>query len=258
MDATSTPVTEEELIERSQYPRVTFDQLQANIVGKKFIQLDLLTICVLTLANGFTVLGQSACAVPGNFKLDVGQRLAEQDAQGKIWALMGYELKTKVALVMQAHPASEKSMTTYVGTKVIHALPMSRQDYNDLRGWDLPADENGADEGYLVEYADGDAEGTQRNHHQFRGYVSWSPKDVFERAYQKIDLNGEGSIGGLTWEDRLEIEAAELKERIDKLTAFMKGELFCTLPENARKVLNDQKQVMDTYYSILSLRLLGA
>lgn len=253
MDATSTPVTEEELIERSQYPRVTFDQLQANIVGKKFIQHDLLTICVLTLANGFTVLGQSACAVPGNFKLDVGQRLAEQDAQNKIWALMGYELKTKVALAMKATSPSNPKQTTFVGTKVIHAQPMDRAAYNYLRGWALPADENGEDEGYLVEYPDQPA-----NTLIYQGYVSWSPKDVFESAYEKIDLKGEGSVGGMTWEARLEIEATELKERIDKLQAFMEGDLFTSIPESARSVLADQKQVMDTYYSILSLRLLGA
>lgn len=246
MDATSTPVTEEELIERSQYPRVTFDQLQANIVGKKFIQMDLLTICVLTLANGFTVLGQSACAVPGNFKLDVGQRLAEQDAQSKIWALMGYELKTKVALASQLGQAKTigTEAKVYVGQKALFARPMTLGAYNLYRGWTIPANENPDDDGYLLEYPD--------------GYVSWSPKAVFEEAYQCIDLKGEGSTGGLTWEDRLEIEADELKERIDKLGAFIGGELFNALPENARKVLNDQKQVMDTYYSILSLRLLGA
>lgn len=248
-----TPVTEDELIERSLYPRVTFDQLQANIVGKKFLQHDLLTICILTLANGFTVLGQSACAVPGNFKLDVGQRLAEQDAQNKIWALMGYELKTKVALAMKATGPSNGEQTTYVGTKVIHAQPMDRRSYNVLRNWELPVNENGDDEGYLVEYPDQPA-----NTDAYRGYVSWSPKDVFESAYEKIDLNGDGALGGMTWEVRLEIEATELKERIDKLEAFIDGELFNSIPENARNVLLDQKKVMDTYYSILSLRLLGA
>ncbi len=43
----------------------------------------------------------------------------------------------------------------YIGTKVVHALPMTRQAYNDYREWQLPDDEDGADEGYLVEYVDG-------------------------------------------------------------------------------------------------------
>lgn len=71
-------------------------------------------------------------------------------------------------------------MTTYIGTKIINAVPMNRLDYNILRGWTLPADENGSDEGYLVEYLDGG----KANVPGYAGYVSWSPKDVFERAYR--------------------------------------------------------------------------
>lgn len=71
-------------------------------------------------------------------------------------------------------------MKRYIGTKVINAKPMTRLEYNQFRGWELPADENGADEGYLVEYIDGGAANTA----QYAGYVSWSPKAVFERAYR--------------------------------------------------------------------------
>jgi hypothetical protein len=68
----------------------------------------------------------------------------------------------------------------HYGTKQILATAMTRQAYNDYRGWALPADENGADEGYLVEYVDGGAS----NHPDHAGYISWSPKDVFDRAYK--------------------------------------------------------------------------
>ena len=70
-------------------------------------------------------------------------------------------------------------MKRYIGTKEVNAQPMTRLAYNEFRGWQLPADENGADEGYLVEYVDGGKANTE----QYAGYVSWSPKDVFERAY---------------------------------------------------------------------------
>lgn len=76
-----------------------------------------------------------------------------------------------------------KSMISYVGRKEILATPMNRRDYNDLRGWVLPEDEDGDDEGYLVEYIDGG----KANVEGFRGYISWSPKDVFERAYQRTE-----------------------------------------------------------------------
>ena len=72
-------------------------------------------------------------------------------------------------------------METYVGTKVIKARPMSRAEYNDYRGWALPADENGEDKGFLVEYTDGG----QANHPDHEGYISWSPAGVFERAYRE-------------------------------------------------------------------------
>ena len=71
-------------------------------------------------------------------------------------------------------------MTTYIGTKLIRAQAMSRAEYNAYRGWTLPADENGDDAGYLVEYLDGG----RSNHPNHVGYISWSPADVFDRAYR--------------------------------------------------------------------------
>ena len=71
---------------------------------------------------------------------------------------------------------------TYEGTKRVHARPMNRGEYNAYRGWKVPADENHADDGYLVEYLDGG----KSNHAAHAGYISWSPKDVFERAYCEV------------------------------------------------------------------------
>jgi hypothetical protein len=71
-------------------------------------------------------------------------------------------------------------MQQYIGVKLINAKQMTRQAYNDFRGWTLPADENGDDEGFLVEYLDGGKGNTDL----YAGYVSWSPADVFERAYR--------------------------------------------------------------------------
>jgi hypothetical protein len=62
-------------------------------------------------------------------------------------------------------------METYVGTKIILAEPMTRGDYNKFRGWTIPADENPADEGFVVQYSD--------------NYISWSPKDAFIQSYRK-------------------------------------------------------------------------
>ena len=74
-------------------------------------------------------------------------------------------------------------MKTYIGVKIIEAMPMTRQEYNDYRGWELPADEDPKRKGHLVEYeADPDIPG---NHPDHKGYISWSPEKVFEGAYRE-------------------------------------------------------------------------
>lgn len=59
--------------------------------------LSLLTFCVLVLRNGFTVTGESACASPENFDPEIGKKIARENAINKIWPLMGYELRSKLA-----------------------------------------------------------------------------------------------------------------------------------------------------------------
>lgn len=64
--------------------------------------LDLLTFCVLLLHNGFTVTGESACASPENFDAEIGRQIARSNAIQKIWPLLGYELRTKLAAPAEA------------------------------------------------------------------------------------------------------------------------------------------------------------
>lgn len=85
-------------------------------------------------------------------------------------------------------------MRTYIGTKLIRAKPMTRLAYNQFRGWTLPFDENGDDAGFLVEYTDGGKANTA----EYEGYVSWSPADVFARAYHEVDDDGFGLSFGDT------------------------------------------------------------
>ena len=71
----------------------------------------------------------------------------------------------------------------YKCTKEVFATPMNRGEYNTLRGWHVPDDENPNDAGYLVEYLDGG----KPNHPDFDNYISWSPKDIFERGYNPTE-----------------------------------------------------------------------
>jgi hypothetical protein len=59
--------------------------------------LCLLTFCVLVLRNGFTVTGESACAIPENFDPQIGREIAFKNAREKIWLLEGYLLKQKLS-----------------------------------------------------------------------------------------------------------------------------------------------------------------
>lgn len=106
-------------------PRVTPADVEANIVNEYFFTaadgrawitdcgglcgrelpvededitpLRLLTFCVLVLRNGFTVTGESACASPENFDAEIGRKVARANAVAKVWPLMGYALKERLA-----------------------------------------------------------------------------------------------------------------------------------------------------------------
>lgn len=62
-----------------------------------YTEHELLTFCVLVLHNGFTVTGESACASPENFNAEIGRKIARQNAVQKIWPLMGFALREKLA-----------------------------------------------------------------------------------------------------------------------------------------------------------------
>ena len=94
-------------------PRITPADVEANIVGELYINaaeaakingffpgcndpLHLLTFCVLTLRNGFTVTGESACVSRENFDSEIGRKIARANAVAKIWPLLGLSLKQKL------------------------------------------------------------------------------------------------------------------------------------------------------------------
>lgn len=161
-----TAVTEDELKAHQKDvggKRVTLEGLEANIKTKQFIVVpgSMLTICVLTLQNGFNVTGESACADPAMFKKDIGERVSEDNAKRKIWPLMGYALKQELFLA-----------------------------------------------------------------------------------------------GGGTFQDRVQVELAELTDKIVKLEAFCAGhEHYTALDGETQNDLNDQLQAMKAYQFLLQKRI---
>lgn len=92
--------TTEQMIQRKGLtaPRITPQYINDVIVRQHFHLFPGTTTmaCLLELKNGFTVLGKSACADPKNFDIDVGMRVAREDAEDKVWELEGYLLKERL------------------------------------------------------------------------------------------------------------------------------------------------------------------
>lgn len=125
-------------------------------------------------------------------------------------------------------------MTQYTGTKTVKACPMSLGEAEKVLGRtiDTSAVENREDyEGYLVEYED--------------GYRSWSPKDVFEKAYKVSE----------THLDRMNIELQEVQERYLKGRKFSFSQEFRKLSEPKRNTLRKQLDSMENYLYLLSRRI---
>jgi hypothetical protein len=78
--------------------RITPDLINAAICDEAYHVFpgSQLTICCLTLRNGFTVTGESACASPENFDAELGQKIARENARDKVWMLEGYLLKQRL------------------------------------------------------------------------------------------------------------------------------------------------------------------
>jgi hypothetical protein len=141
-------------------------------------------------------------------------------------------------------------MQTFIGTKIIKAIPMTRAMYNGYRNWPLPNDENGLDDGYLVEYTDGGPPNSPLH----EGYISWSPKEQFDKAYRAIELP-EGYQYFHPRHQRMIIEQLNLDDKITKLLTFMEDPKFLMLDADEREDLKEQLAAMEVYYNCLDSRI---
>jgi hypothetical protein len=131
-------------------------------------------------------------------------------------------------------------MKTFTGTKTIKAKPTTKKEYCDYRGWKIPEGEDPNEEIYLVEYeADPNS---KPNHPDHEGYISMSPKHVFDKAYRPAD----------TYLDRLKIERDDLADKLVKLTMALENG---TVPTSAVVILTEQQSAMRMYLRILDTRL---
>lgn len=80
-------------------PRLTPDLIDAAIVSEQYhvFHGTTLTVCALTLRNGYIVTGESAAASPENFDQAIGRKIARDNARNKIWGLEGYLLRERLS-----------------------------------------------------------------------------------------------------------------------------------------------------------------
>jgi len=114
MQSETLKATEAYSAARSTHPRVSLSDMEGKIAAEHYFTagaaltalnhpvdpsgpLRLLTICVLVMANGFTIIGKSAPASPENFDPEKGARFAYEDAIKQLWPLEGYALRERLA-----------------------------------------------------------------------------------------------------------------------------------------------------------------
>lgn len=80
-------------------PRLNPAMIDATIASEAYYVFPgtTLTVCALTLRNGFIVTGESAAASPENFDQEIGRRIARENARQKIWAFEGYLLRERLS-----------------------------------------------------------------------------------------------------------------------------------------------------------------
>ena len=76
--------------------KLTYEHIQSVIKTADYLQHGVLTVCVLTLRNGFTVTGESACLSLATYDAEIGRKIARDKAEDKIWQLEGYLAKQRM------------------------------------------------------------------------------------------------------------------------------------------------------------------
>jgi|Deesub1362A_J573_1020465.scaffolds.fasta_scaffold48497_1 hypothetical protein len=129
--------------------------------------------------------------------------------------------------------------------KEVKANPMNRLDYNEYRGWELPEDENGDDEGYLVEYVDGGKPNDSRH----EGYISWSPKEQFDNGYSEVTSTVDLVV------QKLNAELSDLGVLELELKNYLTNGKPVHLSNRSWELLNWQYTHMVGYYKVLNARI---
>lgn len=114
MESETLKATDEYSAAKATHPRVSLADMEGKIARQLYFTagaaesaiygteqsdnpLDILTICILVMKNGFTIIGKSAPASPENFDPEKGRRFAYEDAIKQLWPLEGYALRERLS-----------------------------------------------------------------------------------------------------------------------------------------------------------------
>lgn len=148
---------------------------------------------------------------------------------------------------------------------IVQATATSRAEYNRIRGWDVPENEDGADAGFIVKNLE-------------TGHVNWYPNEVFHASFSLIAdaevenhlrpalddteamLAGRSQAGpdntyAVPFVVRMRAELAELEGRLAKLTKYLDSDQSRNLPFDDLNLLRAQRMAMEGYKEILNRRL---
>jgi len=115
MQSETLKATDDYSAAKSTHPRVSLSDMEGKIACEHYFlaghalqvlgnpatppdsPLNILTVCILVMRNGFTIIGKSAPASPENFDVEKGRRFAYEDAIKQLWPLEGYALRERLS-----------------------------------------------------------------------------------------------------------------------------------------------------------------
>ena len=124
------------------------------------------------------------------------------------------------------------SYTALTGVTV-QAQLMTRGAYNEFSGWEVPADENANDAGYLVQQSIGDT-----------AHVAWYPSEIFEALYDVSD----------TPKQRVSLELTARKAELTALEQFIYKDKPGFIDDSQWQYLHTQASIMLELVDVLTVR----
>lgn len=130
-------------------------------------------------------------------------------------------------------------LTQFAATHTIFAKPMNLGEYNNLRGWTIPADEDPSEEGFLIVH------GNKKPEAILLSDLTWAKKSTFENKYTATD----------TFDQRLKLELVELLGRSVSLATYIESGKIKDLPVEQSSALMVQSELMATLGILISHRI---